>query len=173
MEESSLQEQLSMAHLLATASAAGYTCQVPDVDHESVDRTIIARGRVEPDSLYLSPRIDVQMKSLRRDPLTRGERSFKYALKKKNYDDLRPEGPMVPRLLVVLLLPRSREHWVSHGERQTVLRHAAYYLSLHGMPERPGVRYTVTVELPRKNRFSVGSLTRLMGQASRGWRKLE
>ncbi len=78
---------------------------------------------------------------------------------------------MVPRILVVLLLPETPAEWLSQGNKQLVVRYAAYYLSLCGLPERKDVKYSVSVDMPRKNLFSVGNLRRLMAQASRGWKK--
>lgn len=80
---------------------------------------------------------------------------------------------MVPRLLVVLVLPEISGDWVSQGHKRLTIRYAAYYLSLCGMPERKDVKYKVTVAIPRKNLLSVNNLRRLMAQASRGGRKLE
>src|SRR5262249_22470420 len=156
--------------LHAVASVAGYACQAPNVDDDSVDRTIIARGWVDPEAVHYSPRIDVQVKSVSRGALTRGAKRLKDELRKENYDELRPENPLSPRLLVVFLLPRDRRRRLSQGDRQMVVRYAAYYISLCGQRARGDVRHSVTVEVPRKNLFSVRNLRRLMSQASRGWR---
>jgi hypothetical protein len=172
MDEHEQKQQLSVAYLHAVASAAGYACQQPEVDDDSVDRTLVARGWVHEEATYYSPRIDVQLKSVTRPALTRDERFFSYELKKKNYDELRQEEPMVPRVLVVLLLPDLPADWVSQRHTQLTIRYAAYYLSLCGMPERTNVKYSVTVHVPRKNLLSVDTLRGLMAQASRGWRKL-
>jgi len=142
------------------------------VDDDSVDRTIVARGWLDKEAVYYSPRIDVQLKSFSRNALNKGEKGFSYELRKKNYDELRPENPLVPRLLVVFLLPADKATWLSQGDKQVVLRHAAYYLSLCRMPERGDVQHTVTVEVPRKNLLSDRNLQRLMSQVSRGRRKL-
>jgi hypothetical protein len=172
MDENEQKQQLSVAYLHAVASAAGYACHTPAVDDDSVDRVIVARGWVDQAAVHYSPRIDVQLKALTRRPLTTSEAFFSYALKKKNYDDLRPEEPMVPRLLVVLLLPEAPSDWVSQGDRRLVIRYATYYLSLCGSPERKDVKYKVSVNIPRKQLLSVNNLRRLMAQASRGERRL-
>jgi hypothetical protein len=78
---------------------------------------------------------------------------------------------MVPRLLVVLLLPRDPAEWIEQSHEEMLCRYAAYYLSLFGMPDRENVS-TVSVALPRRNLFSVANLRRLMAEASRGKRKL-
>ena len=47
MDENEQKQQLSIAYLHAVASAAGFACQSPGVDDDSVDRTIVARGWVQ------------------------------------------------------------------------------------------------------------------------------
>lgn len=167
MEESQQKEQLSLAYLHAVTSAAGYVCYLPLVDDDSIDRTIAAAGKVR--GILESPRIDVQLKSTVRS-LGGEEAYLTFRLKRKNYDDLR-RTTMVPRLLVVLLLPRERHRWVEQTHEQLICRHAAYFLSLHGLPAEEG-KASVTVKVPRKNLFSATNLRRLMAQASHGKRKL-
>ncbi len=168
MDENEQKQQLSLAYLHTVASAAGYACYVPSVDDDSVDRGLAARGPVR--GVLESPRIEVQMKSIARAPLKEGESAFTYRLKRKNYDDLRGLH-MVPRLLVVMLLPRDRAEWVSQEEQGLTSRYAAYSLSLFGMPARTNAS-TISVTIPRRNLFSVASLRRLMADASQGKRKL-
>jgi hypothetical protein len=169
MEENEQKQQLSLAYLHAVASAAGYSCYLPFVDDDSVDRALVAHGRI-PGPLE-SSRIDLQLKSVARDALTENETAFAYRLRKKNYDELRGLH-MVPRLLVVLLLPRAPGAWIEVRHDQMLSRYAACYLSLSGMPAKSNVS-TVTVSVPRQNLFSVANLRRLMEQAAQGKRKLQ
>lgn len=168
MDENEQKQQFSLAFLHTVASAAGFACHVPSVDDDSIDRSIAARGKVL--GVLQSPRIDVQLKSTTRAPLRPDEASFAFRLKAKNYAELRGRR-MVPRLLVVLLLPRNPGEWVEHDHERMISRHAAYYVSLSGLPARSNAS-TVTVTLPRRNLFSVTNLRRLMAQASQGRRKL-
>jgi hypothetical protein len=170
MDENEQKQQLSVAYLHAVASAAGFSCQAPGVDDDSVDRTLVARGWVHERSVLRSPKIDVQLKSFVRAPLSGGESSFTFRLNRKNYDDLRHQA-MVPRLLVVLLLPLDRGEWIEQDDEGMLSRYAAYYVSLFGKAEAKH-RGKVPVELPRKNLLSVDNLRRLMARASQRTRKL-
>jgi hypothetical protein len=98
------------------------------------------------------------------------ERSFTFRLNKKNYEDLR-HRVMVPRLLVVLLLPRDRRLWLEQDDERMVSRYAAYFVSLSGKA-RSAHRGKVPVELPRTNLLSVANLRRLMVRASQRKRSL-
>jgi hypothetical protein len=170
MHENEQKQQLSMAYLHAVASAAGFACQDPGVDDDSVDRTLVARGWVHAKAVLRSPKIDVHLKSMARAPFLTGEESFTFRLGKKNYNDLRHRA-MVPRLLVVFLLPRDPGQWIEQNDERLLSRYAAYYVSLFGMPEA-SQRGKVPVVLPRKNLLSVDNLRRLMAQASQRARKL-
>jgi hypothetical protein len=165
MEANEQKQQLSVAYLHAVASAAGFVCQTPDVDDDSIDRTVVARGWLHAKSVLRSPKIDVQLKSTTREPLRAGEESFVFRLNKKNYDELRHRA-MVPRLLVVMLLPHDPVEWLEQDDDRMLTRYAAYYVSLAGRPASVH-RGKVPVELPRKNLFIVANLRRLMVQASR------
>src|SRR5262249_34910059 len=111
-----------------------------------------------------------QLKSIAREPLTAEEVSFTIRLNRKNYDDLRHRA-MVPRLLVILLLPRDHRQWIEQDEERMLSRYAAYYVSLFGGAEA-SQRSKVPVTIPRKNLLSVGNLRRLMIRASQRTRKL-
>ncbi len=164
MDENEQKQQLSVAYLHAVASAAGFACQAPQVDDDSVDRTLVARGWLHDKSVLRSPKIDVQLKSVTREPLKAGEKSFPFRLSRKNYDDLRHQA-MVPRLLVVFLLPRDPGLWIEQDDERMLSRYAAYYVSLTGRGEAMH-RGKVPVELPRENLLSVANLRRLMIRAS-------
>ena len=170
MDENEQKQQLSIAYLHAVASAAGFACQAPGVDDDSVDRTNVARGWVHRKAVLRSPKIDVQLKSVVREPFTGADRSLTFRLSKKNYDELRHRS-MVPRLLVVLLLPRRRRRWLEQDDERMLSRYAAYYVSLAGAPET-SLRGKVPVVVPRQNLLSVDNLRRLMTQASQRKGKL-
>jgi hypothetical protein len=171
MDENEQKQRLSIAYLHTVASAAGCACQAPEVDNDSVDRTIVARGWLHKKALFRSPKIDVQLKSFGREPLSEDESSFTFRLNRKNYDELRHRA-QVPRLLVVLLLPREPQQWLEQDHDRMITRHAAYYVSLAEMADAPQ-RSKVPVELPRTNLLTVDALRRLMAQASRGMRRLQ
>jgi len=170
VDESEQKQQLSFAYLHIVASAAGFVCQSPSVDDDSVDRTVVARGWIDEKAKLRSPKIDVQLKSIAREPLAEGEVSLAFRLGRKNYDELR-HWAMVPRLLVVLLLPRDPREWVEQDHERLLSRYAAYYVSLAGKPAATQ-RAKVPVKIPRSNLFSVDNLRRLMVQASQNKRKL-
>jgi hypothetical protein len=161
--ENEQKQQLSIAYVHAIASRAGYTCQAALVDDDSVDVMIGARGYVHERAVMRSPRLEVQLKATTADCLRDDHLAF--PLPVKNYDELR-EISMIPRLLVVLLLPPNPGHWIVVDEECMISRRCAYWESLVGQPETENVT-TITVRLPRAQQFTVVGLSALMERASR------
>lgn len=84
MELSNQKEQFSAAYVRAIASAAGYAVSRPEVDDDSVDRTLSARGG---NGSLRSPKLDIQLKCTARR--YSGHPLLRFPLRRKNYDDLR------------------------------------------------------------------------------------
>lgn len=82
-------------------------------------------------------------------------------MKTKNYDDLRGEGFLVPRILVVVTVPVAAQEWLSQSEEEMILRHCGYWVSLREAPATENT-HSVTVDIPRRNVFDVEALRRLM-----------
>lgn len=151
------QEALSQAYVQAVAGKAGYTISVPNFDRDSIDVTIGAGGRMR-------PRLDLQLKATIN--LTLKDGSYSFPLSKKNYDDLRAQI-RTPRILVVLDMPRNEREWIEISPQQLILRRAAYWKSLHGLPDSENTS-TVTVKIPASSKFDVDGLKALMEQSRRG-----
>lgn len=149
------QEQFSRAYVHAVATVAGFTTYRPDVDDDSVDLGIAARGGT---TTLRSPRIEAQLKctstSVRRDDEVR------FPLRLKNYDDLRA-GCHVPRLLIVVLVPEDVADWLVQTEEAMVLRRCGYFRSLADAPAVDNTT-SVTVHLPRANVLTPAALGVMM-----------
>ncbi|NES74382.1 MULTISPECIES: DUF4365 domain-containing protein [unclassified Okeania] len=151
------QEQFSNAYLRAVATVAGYSLSKPDVDDDSIDWSIHKRGG---NGTIRSPRIELQLKCLLRDNPINSE-GIKYDLKVKNYNELIPENVLVPRILVVVVVPRLPESLLTQSDEQTILKYCAYWISLRGKPPTDN-NTTVRVNIPQKNRLTVNKLSQLM-----------
>ncbi len=163
MTENEQKQQLSVAYVHAVAARAGYACQFQVVDNNSVDVQLAARGMVHSKAVVRSPKIDIQLKATSLHTLATDR--FAFPLPLKNYNDLREES-LVPRLLVVLLLPKDDKQWLEQTENEMISRHCAYWKSLLGQPETPNTT-SVTVHMLRNQQFSVDSLRAMMEKISR------
>lgn len=152
-----IEEALSEAYVTVIAARAGYAVAKRNYDRDSVDVTIECGG-------HLRPRIDLQLKAT--VGLKASVDPMPFSLKVKNYNDLRIET-QVPRLLVVLQLPKEPGEWLTVSPDELVLRHRAYWVSLRGAPETD-VQHEKTVYIPTKNRFDIEGLVALMDQSRTG-----
>ena len=152
------EEALSRVYVQAVAAAAGYITAEPAFDRDSVDIQIKAGGSMR-------PALDLQLKAtINLRELAGGNFSFKLPI--GNYNDLRCVT-LIPRLLVVLELPRDDNRWLTISADKLVVRRRAYWLNLRGF-EATENKASVAVRIPRQNLFNVESLRALMGQAREG-----
>jgi hypothetical protein len=156
-------EQLSAAYVLAIASAAGCSLKDVKVDDDSVDVTVVST--IEGRKLH-APELNIQLKATSRDLLDDAE--IAYPLKLKNYEDLRKKT-LVPRILVVLIVPDSPSDWLKQGEFKTQVYRCAYWVSLWGQQSTTNTT-NVTVKIPRKNILTPSALSRLMATIADGGR---
>jgi hypothetical protein len=155
------QEQFSRAYVRAVATIAGVCLYEPEVDHDSIDLGFAARGG---GGTLRSPRLEAQLKCTLSD--VRRDEQVRYPLKLKNYDDLRLRCH-VPRILIVVVVPRDVGDWFAQDEEAMVLRRCGYWRSLLGEPAVEN-EAKITVALPRRNVFSPAALQGMMARVSEG-----
>jgi Domain of unknown function (DUF4365) len=157
-------EHFSYAYFRAVVCAAGFCVYRPEVDKDSIDLGIAMDG---PGQTTRSPRLETQVKCTAAGELADDRLSFQ--LKLKNYDDLRFENFLVPRILVVITVPENEDDWIAQTDRELALRHCGYWVSLRGKPAYAGaaVDPKVTIHLPRNQPFSVLEVRRLMEMVGR------
>jgi hypothetical protein len=155
-------EQFSSAYVRAVASVAGFSLAKPEVDEDSIDFILAQRGG---GGTIHSPRVEVQLKCTGRDIINNG--TLHFPLKVKNYDDLRIEDVLVPRILVVLCVPENMTDWLDHTEEALLLHYCAYWASLRGMAPTLNTA-SVTIEIPQANVFSAEALSGIMGRVGMG-----
>lgn len=161
MDINQQKEQFSNVYVRAVVTVAGYSLYRPEVDDDSIDLGIVARsgtGKVQ------APRLELQLKCTSTNILD--GRCARFPLPIKNYNDLRITS-LVPRILVVVLVPKSPDDWLHHSETEMCLRRCGYWVSLREQPTTQNST-AVTVELPRSNQFNVESITSVMNRISQG-----
>jgi hypothetical protein len=150
-------EQFSKAYVRAVVSCAGFQVCSPEVDDDSIDGQIVSReGR--------RPRLEFQLKATCEEPPETPEIAFPLPI--KNYDDLRQET-IVPRILIVLMMPSGENDWLRQSEAELALRRCAYWRSLHGEPDVENAT-NKTVKIRRAQMFSVEQVREIMARVDRG-----
>jgi Domain of unknown function (DUF4365) len=159
LARTSQQERFADAFLLAVAAAAGCSTAKPDVDHDSIDWTLACKLAPR------RPKIDFQMKSTVNANGTVTHLHF--PLSRKNYDELIVTDVLVPRVLLVVLVPADIDHWLELTIEKLLLRNCAYWVSLRGLQPTKNEQ-SVTVYIPRSNLFNPDALQAMMTNANSG-----
>lgn len=74
---------------------------------------------------------------------------------------------MVPRILVLVIVPSTISDWVTLTHDALVLRNSAYWVSLRGKNPSENAE-TETVGIPRSQHFDVTSLSTMMSRIGSG-----
>ena len=74
---------------------------------------------------------------------------------------------VIPRILVVVLIPETPEDWLTQSEAELCIRGCGYWISLRGKPKTQNTN-AVTVAIPRTNQFTVAALQSIMERISQG-----
>ncbi len=163
LSDNDIKEELSYAYVHAVASKQAFACERVFKDRDSVDVTIRAKGRLDDESLYYSPSLDLQLKATSNP--TFGDDELVFDLGMKNYDELRVPTPS-PRLLVVLVLPEDSGEWLTFSEEQLISRRCCYWYSLRGAEEVEN-EVSRRIRIPLGQVFSPAKLSEFMVAASR------
>jgi hypothetical protein len=157
------QEQFSNAYLLAVATVAGLNLAKPNVDDDSIDYYISGKGF---NGRFSRPQLDIQLKCHMHHECI-GNGGFSYPLTIKNYNDLRATDIIVPRLLIVVIVPREVSDWLTQSDNEAQMKYCGYWQSVRNMPDTSNTR-TVSISIPQSNRLDVQGLTNLMQRVASG-----
>ena len=152
MNLSQRKEQFSLAYIRAVAAAAGFNFSQPEVDDDSIDLTLLCRGKAR-------PRLDLQVKCTEAEELETD--SFSFPLKRKNYDDLRSTDISQPRILVVVRIPTNIDEWMMFSDNTVCMKRCGYWVNIYGFPATVNTS-TVNVNIARSNCFSSAALREMM-----------
>ncbi len=164
-----IKAELSYAYLHAVASRARLACDVAGrlSDGAGVDAVVRAKEKFDPESIYTSFTVDIQLKATSTIPLADDRDRYPFSLTLDQYDKLRDVGNHNQRLLVVFYLPADDSLWLGHSEDGLIARRCAYWVSLYGAPTSSNA-VSQTVYIPRANVFSPASLRSVMTRVSLG-----
>lgn len=156
MDPQKQKEEFSNAFIQAAAAVAGFSLSKPVPDDDSIDWCLHDRGGR---GTIRSPRLELQLKCTGSPDFS--EEALRFPLEVGNYNDLVPTNVMVPRILVVVTVPNAIGDWLVLDEAGLLLRSCAYWVSLRGWPPSAN-DFSVTVRLPRTQRFDGAALAAIM-----------
>jgi Domain of unknown function (DUF4365) len=140
-------EVLQTGYLHAVAAAAGCALSKPLPDVHGTDYNV-SHGSAQHTTDTVAD-IKIQMKAtstVARDIVTTKE-DFAFQLDNKDLSKLNISTPHIPRLLVVLLLPKDQSAWLRASHEELTLRHCAYWVNLEGVSVTGQERTTVRISL--------------------------
>ena len=146
--------QFSIAFIRAVTADAGCKVSIPEMDTDSVDGVIMA-------DLEGRPRMEFQAKSTAADIVRDGV--ARYRLRIEDYRRLIPADILVPRILIVVLLPSKQDEWTDQTEDRLCLRRCAYWISLAGYPASDNPSGEV-LNIPTANIFNSEQLRGMMNK---------
>ena len=148
-----IQEQLSWAYIRAVIFNAGYDLSMPIVDHRGIDGTVEAPWRG-------LNKMDFQLKATTVYDIKNSQ--ILYDLRSKNYNQLTLQDD-VPRALILFVMPKDRQEWLSQTTEELCLRHCAYWVFLTGLPSSQNTS-TVRVAIPLVNQLNGAGLANMFAQ---------
>lgn len=163
-----IESELSYAYLHAVAAKAGMSCECSGrhVDKLGVDATVTAAEQFTPESVLTDLTLAIQLKATIAASSEKNGRLSYFIKEVKKYDKLRTSAVSIPRILVVLFLPKDAADWMHQTEEQLSIKKCAWWVSLRGAPETDNDS-GVTVYLPRTQVFNVQSLRDIMTRLSK------
>lgn len=164
-----IEAELCYAYVHAVAAFAGVECHVSGriSDNRGIDARLHSRGPFADDVRYCNAQIEVQLKATTAELATVGS-AIAYPLKNiRLYNDYRHKASIVPRIVVVLVLPDEQSRWLSHSARSLAIRQCAYWVSLRGAAETVNTK-SQTIYVPKHQHFNPKALKDLMNKVAAG-----
>jgi len=163
MHENHKKEEFSRAYVCALAAPLGFNEGRYSVDDDSVD--VEYKANYDITSKLRNPHIDFQLKCT--ESTFRDDGYLHFPLKIKNYDDLRGTNQAHPKYLIVLCVPEDEKDWVEVKPEELILRYSAYWFSLKNELSVNN-KNSVTIRIPKQQKFDKDSFKMLMDKASEG-----
>lgn len=156
-----IESELSYAYLHAIASKAGMNCKTGNRhdDNEGIDAVVNYNGPI-PETYITDVQIDVQLKATIKDGGDNPDYWTYYLQGVNRYDKLRLDSSPIVKILVVLFLPNNSEEWLKCSQDELILKHAAYWVCLHGAKASDNTTGQ-TIYIPKTNLITPESLRNL------------
>jgi hypothetical protein len=127
---SNFAEAFQIGYVRSVAAAAG--CVVIPAPEIDVGIDLILSHRAD-SHLLDKARLEIQLKTTNK-LVTPTTTQLSIQMRKKRYDQLRIVDPSIPKILVVMSVPKSQDDWVHASHDRLKVHHAAYWVCLDGAP---------------------------------------
>lgn len=146
----------------ALAAASGVTIAKSEPDVTGDDFTFGYPGTLRGVSF---PKVDVQVKSWSK-PIS-DDRFWSYPMRVQHFNNLAGNTYLLPRFLVLVVVPEEPGQFATGEHSRLVLRHSAYWVSLRSFSRLDtATKKKVTVKVPKANLLTTSSLLGLLEMVS-------
>jgi hypothetical protein len=161
MDINQKKELFSIAYVRAVASVVGCNVIKPEIDEDSIDLSLAMKmdsGRIR------YSKLDMQLKCTSKSSIINSV--IQYDLHEKNFDNLRNPDCLVPRVLIVTLVPDDPAEWVEQDQNRLLMKKCSYWFSLKSLPKPSPPPYRV--HIPDTQIFNTQALLNMMQNISNG-----
>ena len=173
LTENHIMESLSRAYVQAIAGGAGLNLKLEYNTREfdyGVDGTFHPIKKIRETLVESGFPLDFQLKASTN--WKSNSTHIVYSIKARAYNkivDRNNQGGAIPKILILLCLPKDTIRWLENTEDQLLLRKCCYWERLTG--DLTDNVDEVTIRIPRSQYLSVTSLIQLLGNVETGaWR---
>jgi hypothetical protein len=140
-------EMLQTGYLQAVAAAAGCAVAKPIPDAHGIDYQVSHGSNKHTMDSIAEIRVQLKATSTVTRETIRTKGDFPLELENADLARLSISPVTIPRLLVVLLLPKDQAEWLRADHDELAVRHCAYWINLEGVSTRGEKTTTVRVAL--------------------------
>lgn len=160
------ESELSVAYLQAIAARNRFSCAIGTrtMDNNGIDATLHGMGNFGGALTEIT--LHVQLKATTKEPSIQDGKISYFLDSIALYDKYRALSANVPKILVVLFLPKAEPEWVSHSVDALCIRKCAYWVSLRGATASTNSS-GVTVYIPESQALSPEELQNIFSRISR------
>lgn len=145
MDDNTKKEEFSYGYIKIIAAVSGLEVNIAGRPSDNAGIDIIIKA---PDIIQgvFSPRIDAQVKCTSGDILK--DEFIKFTCKVNNYKRLMGFSS-APQILIVVIVPKTINTWLTITNNDTLVKGCAYWISLTG-EEITKNKKSVTIDIPKK-----------------------
>ncbi|OZE03187.1 hypothetical protein CH249_15470 [Rhodococcus sp. 05-2255-3B1] len=159
-------EQFQLAYIRGVAAASGVGVSSPEID-EGIDVTLTHKSERHTGKDDFTARLEVQLKSTGGRVSADGTK-VSASLSMDRYDYYRTLDASVPKIVVLMHVPRLQDEWLRETEDSLKFHHLSYWVNLSGQPDGDPDKASVTVTAHTSNIFTDHTLCAMMERIGQG-----
>ncbi|MFD7545864.1 DUF4365 domain-containing protein [Pseudarthrobacter sp. NPDC059871] len=167
LPQTSAMELLQIGYLHSVVAAAGCSLGAPFPDR-GIDWTVNHESTQH--ALDPEASIKISLKSTSTVAPNPSGDHFSFRVENDHLLKLEASPVLIPRILVVMLVPTSWDDWIDVGTDNLTINHCCYWVNLAGEQHTLAASGKTTVHIPTANVFDAAALCGIMQRVGSGVR---